>query len=325
MAAETTANNIITQALAVADEKAAAAQAYADQAATAAGGTASLDVFPISFTPGDVEPPVNIPFEATGLDTALYDSTYDRIMGDLTDKLAEFIGLYFPNECDYWGKAQNWLCDTLTNGGTGMNASVEDQIWQRDRSRILREGARLEDDAMAAWAARGWPQPPGALAHQVSEYQIATQQQVSEASRNTAIKQAEIEIENVRFAVKEALDLRVRAVSAVGDLLRTLVSGPEIAARLATSAADAQARLISAASTYYDARIELEKIKLSVLTYNSSLQANAGEANLREFSNRLRARTDTLSAAARAMGDQAAAALTALHASAQLMIQEEAA
>ena len=45
--------------------------------------------------------------------------------------------------------------------------------------------------------------------------------------------------------------------------------------------------------------------------------------DVREFSQRLKARTDTLSAAARAAGDQAAAALNAVHASAQVAVQGE--
>ena len=45
--------------------------------------------------------------------------------------------------------------------------------------------------------------------------------------------------------------------------------------------------------------------------------------DVREFSNRLRARAEVLSAAARAAGDQAAEALNAVHASAQVAVQGE--
>lgn len=53
------------------------------------------------------------------------------------------------------------------------------------------------------------------------------------------------------------------------------------------------------------------------------MRNEAGMNDVREFSNRLRARVETLSAAARAAGDQAAAALNAVHASAQVAVQGE--
>ena len=99
--------------------------------------------------------------------------------------------------------------------------------------------------------------------------------------------------------------------------------GPEIAARLATSAAGAQAQLISAASQHYRTRISVEELKLEVAKFNTDARNEAGMNDVREFSNRLRARAETLAAAARAEGDQAAAALNAVHASAQVSVQGE--
>lgn len=102
-----------------------------------------------------------------------------------------------------------------------------------------------------------------------------------------------------------------------------LALGPEIAMKLATSAAGAQAQLISAASQYYRNRIAIEELRLDAAKFNAATSAEVSMNNVREFSNRLKARTDTLAAAARAAGDQAAAALNAVHASAQVAVQGE--
>ena len=72
-------------------------------------------------------------------------------------------------------------------------------------------------------------------------------------------------------------------------------------------------------------RIAVEELKLDVAKFNADSRNEAGMNDVREFSNRLKARADTLSAAARAAGDQAAAALNAVHASAQVAVQGEAA
>lgn len=160
MSAEQLVEQIINQALQTAAEKADLADAYSQQAITASMGSSSSGFAGISFYPDNVEPPVNIPTNATGVDGALYSSTYSQIINDLTGKFAGFFVEYFPNECDYLEKAQTQLCDILS-GGTGIPAHVENQIWQRDRSRVLEDVARARDDVLATFASRGFPLPPG--------------------------------------------------------------------------------------------------------------------------------------------------------------------
>lgn len=323
MSAEQLVSDLIDNALVIAQEKSDLADTYASQAMSAASGTVGLNFSPFDFAPGNIEPPVTIPQNATGVDSALYDSTYDRIQADLSDKFAGFFTEYFPNECDYFAKAQDWLCDVLANGGTGMNASVEDQIWQRDRSRVLKEVNRASREVLATFASRGFPMPPGAAAHQITMLQQRALEESAKASRDVAIKQAEIEIENVRFAVKEAIDLRIKAISAAAEFMKAMALGPEIAARLATSAADAQAKLINAASQYYDARIRVEQLKYDVVKSNATLLTDVGKTNVTLWTDILRAKASTAVAVAGAAGTMAASALNSLNSSASVAVQGE--
>lgn len=325
MAAEALVESIINQALEIGATKSAEAASYSNQAMTAAAGFASFTPPSVSFSPNrsTIEPPVNIPMNASGLDTALYGATYDKIVLDLSGRFADFFKTYFPVEFDSLVAAQKWLYDTITHGGTGIKPEVEDQIWQRDRARLLVESARASEEITATFAARGFPLPPGAMLHQHHMLQADLLAKTAQASRDVAIKQAEIEIENVKFAVQMALDYRVKGIQAAGDYIKVLALGPEIAAKLATSSADAQARLITAASSYYNARIRIEEMKLDTLKFNAGVKADAGMNDVREFSQRLKARTDAAVAAAQAAGTQAAAALNAVHASAQVAVQGE--
>lgn len=323
MSAESYATSIINQALSVAASKASEAASYSSQAAAAASGFASTNPVQALFTPGNVEPPVLIPTSATGVDSALYNTTYDQIKNDLIGQFSTFFATYFPNECDYLAAAQTRLCEML-NGGTGIPADVEDQIWQRDRARVLTEVARANQEVIANFAALGYPVPPGAAAHQMQMQQIEAQNKTSQQSRDVAIKQVEIMLENLKFAIQQALDYRIKGIQAAGDYIRTLAIGPEIAMKLATSAADAQAKLISAANTYYGSRIRLEELKFEIEKYNSGVMNAAQAVDVHEFSERLKARVQVLAAAAQAAGTQAAAALNAVHASAQVAFNEEA-
>ncbi len=322
MSAEQLVENIIIQALTVAAEKSAEASKFSADASTAAMGFSGSSFMGLKFTPAAVEPPVTIPMNAAGVDGALYGSTYDQIITDLSDKFAGFFAEYFPNECDYLQEAQTKLCEMLA-GGAGIPAHVENQIWQRDRSRVLEDVGRARDDVLATFASRGFPLPPGAAAHAMRLAEVDANNKIAQQSRDVAIKHVEILIENIKFAVQQALDYRVKGIQAAGDYIKVLALGPEIAMKLATSAAGAQAQLISAASQYYRNRIAVEELKLDAAKFNAGARNEAGMNDVREFSNRLKARTDTLSAAARAAGDQAAAALNAVHASAQVAVQGE--
>ncbi len=322
MSAEALVEQIINQALDVAQTKSDEASEYASQAITASSGFSTFAPGSLTFEPNPVEPPVNIPTNATGVDGALYDSTYGQIVTDLANGFANFFHEYFPNECDYLLKAQESLCSML-DGGTGIPAHVENQIWQRDRSRVLEDVSRARDDVLATFAARGFPLPPGAAAHTVRLAEAEANNKIAQQSRDVAIKHVEILIENIKFAIQNALEYRIKGIQAAGEYIKVLALGPEIAMKLATSAAGAQAQLISAASQYYRNRIAVEELKLDVLKFNADAHNEAGMNGVREFSNRLRARVETLSAAARAAGDQAAAALNAVHASAQVAVQGE--
>lgn len=322
MSAEALVESIINQALQTAADKADEASGYASQAVTASSGFSSFAPQSVVFRPGNVEPPVTIPTNAAGVDGALYGSTYDQIIADLSDKFAGFFSEYFPNECDYLREAQAKLCEML-GGGSGIPAHIENQIWQRDRSRVLEDVSRARDDVLATFASRGFPLPPGAATHAVRLAEVDANNKIAQQSRDVAIKHIEILIENIKFAIQSALDYRIKGIQAAGYYIKVLALGPEIAMKLATSAAGAQAQLISAASQYYRNRIAVEELNLDVAKFNADARNEAGMNDVREFSNRLRARVETLSAAARAAGDQAAAALNAVHASAQVAVQGE--
>lgn len=316
--------DIINQALTVGANKADEAKTYADQAAAAASGFSYTNPLQATFAPDNVEPPVLIPTSATGVDSALYNTTYAQIITDLSGQFANFFVTYFPNECDYLAAAQQRLCAMLA-GELGIPAAVEEQIWTRDRSRVLGEVARANQEVVANFASLGYPVPPGAAIHQMQLQQVEAQNKIAQQSRDVAIKQAEIVIENIKFAVQQALEYRVKGISAAAEYIKTLALGPEIAMKLATSAADAQAKLISAANTYYGSRIRLEELKFEVEKFNVGMINHAQEVDVREFSERLKARVQVLTGAAQAAGTQAAAALNAVHASAQVTLTEDAA
>lgn len=314
----TDAEIILNRAIELGNDKAAEAAELIGDAITASLGSSRVNVQPTAFTPTVVEPNVYIPANASGLDTALFDSTYRRIIDDLSSKYAEFLSEFFPINGGLMNAVEQWLTNAVA-GGSGVNATVESQLWQRDRDRITIEAASASEEAVAAWAARGYPLVPGAAVAAVQEIQRKRSADINNQSREIAINAFKTEIENVRFAVKTAIDYRQQAVSAAGDYIRAMALGPQLATQLATAASDAQARLISAASTFYNARINVAQLaqqkNLTITDYNlrAALQESANTVNYSQL------RTNTAMGAANAFNVQAAAALNAVSTTVQVI------
>ena len=318
-----TVQAIIDNAIEVANDQADAASGYAAAAMTAAQSAATMGSPGFSFTPNPGPFTVAIPNTANVNLNPQFQSLYSQIKNDLVAQFATFFNTYFPNECDYLGEAQQWICDAISVGGTGIPAPVEAQIWDRDRERVLQEASRVEDELLSGWSAKGYPLPPGALVYAAYRVNADAQNKISQQSRDVAIKQIEIEIENIRFAVQQALNLRIGAVQAASAYINALARAADVGVQFSQQAVNAQAELINAATNFYRARIAIEEIKYNVAAKNAELELHAQKADVDAFMLRAGNASGAASQAARAAGDMAAAALNALHSQATLSSIEQ--
>ncbi len=305
-----TVDSLIERIIAIGDLKAAQAEAYGGQAVNDAQGTIVIEPQVPSSAPSVSEPSVYLPYKASGIDMTVFDSKHQEIIEDLSDRFANFLIEYFPIDADLTAAVEDWLLRAV-NGGTGINAVVEGQIWNRARDRIMSDSRTAMDDAIAAFAARGFPLPPGAANASVAAIISKRSTDTAAISRDAAIKAFETEIENVRFAVKTAIDYRVAAVQAAGDFIRALAIAPQIASALSTQSADAQARLISAATGLFNARINKAELiqKNNIVVAATKMQAKVESAQLNKgyVDTRARVAADVV----QSLGQQASAALNA--------------
>lgn len=300
----------------VAQEKSAYTDARTDAAINVAGNAPQIKA-PNALDAIEVPDPQDITALSPSQALALYSTTAQQVQQMLTSSFTSFLASYFPVGSEL-AAAQQWLQSAIGNGGSGINAGVEAQLWERDRSRVLAEAARAQDEVLGAWAARGYALPPGAAAYQVLQVQKAAQDKVAEVGRTAAIKSFDTEIENVRFAVKTAIDYRVAAIGAAGEYIKALALGPQVGAEVASTVVEAQGKLADAAASYYRAQIDALRIPLQIATTNAELQQRTNEANLGAQLAALKNRVDAALAAAQSAGTQAAAALNALNAGASI-------
>ena len=283
-------------------------------------GNASAKMAPASLSfDAEVAPPlVDIPFLAEGASTEMFNQWWDAMMDKLARLYAGYIDRYFPNECQYLQHAQRWICDAITKGGTGIRPAIEAQIWERDRARLLREGARAEQDLVRQFAARGFPLPPGALHAGMARIQDDMRDKTAQLSRDVAIKQAEMEAENVRFAVQQAISLYGVAMDAAKNYMAALAGTAGTPAQLLPSVTDSQSRLISAASDYYRSRITAKELELKAVMPNAEFQQQANSKNQDAQMQTIRNKVDVAIEAAKALSTQISALLNALHTSASV-------
>ena len=95
---------------------------------------------------------------------------------------------------------KRWL-----SGGTGMHPAVEAALFDRARGREDMTARKAIDDTHAAFAARGYDLPPGALVQAVSEVIERNQLASATLSREILVKSAEWEQENLRQAVAQGI------------------------------------------------------------------------------------------------------------------------
>lgn len=290
------------------------AKKYFD-AALAINDTASMKPAWLDPTVTLDEPNVFIPENAERASFELYDRLQAVVIDKLAGLFGGFMEKYFPDDTEAWRAAQEWIVNSIRVGGTGIRPAVERQIWERDRARVLEDSRRNISEATAMYAARGFPMPPGALSGSVRDAQNNAADKIAQHSRDVAIKQAEIEVENVRFAVEHAVTMRKAALDAARDYIAAISSNVGQAATVLPSVTDSQSKLIGAASDFYRARISAEELRLKARTPNAEFTQQANVQNLDAAMKTIRNKLDAAIAAADALAKMTAAMLNGLNVS----------
>lgn len=252
---------------------------------------------------------------------AMYNTQRDQLYTMITTSFVNFIDTYFPNP-QFYEDALEWCHDAFTTGGTGINADVEQQLWERGRARILADLERTEQEVTATWANKRWPVPPGALTNQINQIRLESARKLAEQSRDISIKSFDTEIENVRFAIKEVIDQRKVALDAAGDYIKTIMLGPQTAMQLTTGLADTETRFNQSMVALYSAQIAALDPKIRLQLADANLKLEAEKANLQAKENSIEQKVRAATGGAQMVAQQASAGLNAINAQASISGQD---
>lgn len=314
----TTAETMLATIQSIAENLKTQASNSISAAQTASYQSISTSAIPFTFTPSVIEPNVYIPQIAPNASASIILNESDLVIDSLKNSFTVFLNSYFPDECDYLAKAQQWICDTIDNDGLALSAETEALIHGRDTDRLEGEYAKSLDEATNLWAGRNFPMPPGALVAAQLMARTNTDKALGESSRALSIRQMELRIDTVKFAVEQSINLRVKAIGAAADYISALVGGYDASFRVVQQQNDAQARLISAASEYYRTRLGVADLQFRAQALTAELQDKAAERFVQSNVPLMTKRVDAAVAGADNLGRQASAALNALNASASV-------
>lgn len=109
------------------------------------------------------------------------------------------------------------IINTLVEGATGLDPTVEAMIWERARSRQELENARQYAESETYFAARGYELPPGALAGRLQEIAI-------EIARNNSYLNNDITVEQAKLAQTNSQFIIDKGASVVIEMMKSSIS-----------------------------------------------------------------------------------------------------
>lgn len=240
--------------------------------------------------PAVTEPAVNIPTEIdTDQILTDYAVEYGKLRTLMVGDLQKIFTDYFPEDSQTYGAAETWIQGALANPNGGLPVAVQAQLLTDEQDRLTKDAARASDAVMATFAARRFPMPPGAAAGAVLQIQQNAQDKVAEASRKITV----LSVDMMKFAVEKALTMRQAAIGAALEYVKALASAPSVSSQVVGMGLNAQSQLITAASSYYNARIDVQKLVASVSEFNvtaaQDTKAKNQAADMAMIENKLKA------------------------------------
>ncbi len=149
-------------------------------------------------------------------------------------------------------------------GGTGLNAAVENAIYERARSKNNAEALRVRNAAYEEAASRGFTMPSGALMSALQTARQAGADNNAKAASEIVVMQAEMEQKNLQFAVTTSASLRTTLLNASLSYLQNLVNINGQALDYAKSVLNAIVETYNTAVKAFGLKLDAVKVEAQV-------------------------------------------------------------
>ena len=167
------------------------------------------------------------------------------------------------------GKLRSFIVDQ----GTALRPEVENAIYERSRDKTSAEFRRARESSYSDAAKRGLTLPDGAAFSAVRQARLAGADANARASVEIAVKQAELEQQNIQFAITTSSQLRATVLQASISYHQALVSINGQAVDVAKAVVNNIVEMFNATVRVYSAKVDAYKAEVSV--YEAHVRAIA--------------------------------------------------
>lgn len=177
-----------------------------------------------------------------------------------------------------------YLQDIIDNGGTGLNADVENAIWDRGREREAR-AAREALDKLDEMEAMGFALPPGAYVD--ARLKVITETDYAERglSREVMIKQAELAYAASKDMTAAAIELEAKSMDYANAVEQRLFESTKYATEAGIAIYNARVQAYAAYLDAYKTKVQIYQAQVQaevakVDAYRAQVQAEEAKAQV---------------------------------------------
>jgi hypothetical protein len=179
------------------------------------------------------------------------------------------------------------LTNNIRNGGTGLTPEIEADIWDRDLERMEQQLEDSTDKVVSMWAKKGFSLPDGMLANSLSDLQKEYMNKRIDRSREIAIKQAELEQNNIFKSIELAVSLAFKLIDALENYQKLVIDAQEMTAKYANEYITLQIATHNSNIELFRARVQMHEIAVrSAMTeveiYKAQLEGELAKVNINE-------------------------------------------
>jgi len=180
--------------------------------------------------------------------------------------------------------AQSTLQRFIVDGGTALPPAIEQAIWDRAREREYRAAADAIDD-LERMETLGYAFPPGVYVNARVKISTELGYTVSMLSRDVAIKQAELEQDNVKFALQNAIQLEGQLIQYTNQIEQRAFDSVRYATEAGVSIYNARVQAYSAYLDAYKTKIAIYEAQIRaemarVEAYKVEIDAERAKADI---------------------------------------------
>ena len=217
-----------------------------------------------------------------GVSLPTLDDTVPQLMAVAPTVVEYHPGAYYTSSL--LSSLQATLQDRIANGGTGIPAAAENAIWDRQRERefIAADDAIRDLERMESM---GFALPPGV--YMDARYKINTEMRARQMSlgREIMIKQAELEMENIRQSLGIATQLEGTLVNYNNQVEQRLFESSKYATEAGIELYNAKVRAYTAFLDAYKTKVNIYEAKIrgelsKVEVYKAQIQAEEAKAQI---------------------------------------------